>query len=506
MIILWIAFALRMWDIGARSLWFDESIEYWIATSNISDLPNNALEGLNDPPLYVFFLQWWMRIGQGEFFLRFPSVCFSLLSIAGVSVLTRKLFRWRASLIATGFMAILPSEIRYAQEVGEYALMVCGVTFYLLSWTKVMEEHSFRAYIFGGLAALLATYSYFYAVFPIVVSFVITFVHNCFHGRGKFIKQSVGLFLYGVGIVPLVNLFLSRSKFGLSTLALDFTQTTLEMEVRNLLGGTLKSLIGFQLASWPWTRIPEPILMLLVTTIVFLMIVYLSSYPKQWLALLIFTWLAYFVLGRARVFGFRYGLILTPLLIPTIAQSISGSLGQKFSRPVSILVLGGIFLAGVISLPNRAFRDQFYAGFNFPWPEIEDMRQVVEFWFEHRTAEQSTYVYYGSVPAFRYYLKQHGLGVDNVPPMWYAHCWKQYSPAYCRTDNIFYGAWIRNHSSEAKLNSISETLGSRPHRLWIAFSHVYPGEKEIILEGLKEYRVILTYEHAGASLYLLELQ
>lgn len=502
--ILLFAFAIRMWDIDARSLWFDEAIEYWVATSNVPDLLKNAWKGLNDPPLYVFLLHWWMKIGQAEFFLRFPSVCFSVLSVAGVSVLTSKLFGQRAGLVAATVMTILPSEIRYAQEVGEYALMICGITFYLYSWQRTLEEHSFRVYAWWVIASLVATYSYFYAVFPIFASLAVIVICDCCHKKlAKIFERFVGLSLYAIGIVLLLSMFSIQPKFDFKNPSISLTREILGIELGNLTSGTIKNLIGFQLASWPWTQVPEPILVLLIVTLALLVLVNLSSYPKRWLALVLFTWVIYFLFGRARTFGFRYGLILTPLLIPTIAQSVSKLFDQGF-RLVGIFACTGVLLVGIISLPNRTFRDMVYAGSDFPWPEIQDMRRVVKLWCEYRTGEQVTYVYYGAVPAFRYYFKQCESDRDNPLPMWYAHCWKQDSPDYCKADNVFYGAWIRNYSPEAKLDSIHKTLGAQPRELWIVFSHVYPGERETILQDLSEqYRVIQSYQQKGAWAYLL---
>lgn len=504
MVVLLIAFALRMWDIDARSLWFDESIEYWIATSRINELLINAWEGLNDPPLYVFLLHWWMKIGQSELFLRFPSVCFSLLSVVGVSILTRKLFGQKASLIAAGLITVLPSEIRYAQEVGEYALMVCAITFCLIAWLKVTKERSWYDYILWTMAALLATYSYYYAIFPVGVLFALIVVEGYIRSRlDGLVKPSISLSLYGIGISPLIQLFLSR--YGLSSALINIEQTNLRIELSNLFGGTAKNLLGFQLVGWPWTGISDPILLLLIATLVLLIIANLSGYPKQWLMLLVLTWLAYFLVGRARTFGFRYGLILTPMLIPTIAQGISMALANKYYRLIGIFALASVLILGTISLPNRVFREWVYPNSNWPWPEIQDMRQVVKFWLEHRIQSQYTYVYYGSVPAFRYYLKQYGQEMGDIPPMWYANCWSQSAPDYCAADNVFYGAWIRSRPPETKLDSIWKTLGLQPSQLWLVFSHIYPGEKESILSGLNEqYRTSLAYERNGASAYLLE--
>ena len=43
--ILALAFAVRVWDLRARALWFDEACEYWIATAPWSQLVASARTG-----------------------------------------------------------------------------------------------------------------------------------------------------------------------------------------------------------------------------------------------------------------------------------------------------------------------------------------------------------------------------------------------------------------------------------------------------------------------------
>ena len=75
-----IAFLLRMWDIDARSLWFDEAVEFWSANTTIWELPKTVLLSYQ-PPLYTYLLYLWIKIDINPVWLRFLSVSLCILTI-----------------------------------------------------------------------------------------------------------------------------------------------------------------------------------------------------------------------------------------------------------------------------------------------------------------------------------------------------------------------------------------------------------------------------------------
>ena len=91
LLILLAAFALRTWELGSRSLWFDEGMEYWVATAPPVELPTSVQRGIQDPPLYSLLLHFWMRVSHSEYHLRFLSVFASLLSLSGLIWIGRQI-------------------------------------------------------------------------------------------------------------------------------------------------------------------------------------------------------------------------------------------------------------------------------------------------------------------------------------------------------------------------------------------------------------------------------
>jgi hypothetical protein len=134
------------------------------------------------------------------------------------------------------------------------------------------------------------------------------------------------------------------------------------------------------------------------------------------------------------------------------------------------------------------------------------LKEITLYWSEHRTNLEPTYVYYGALPAFGYSLRYYELDTEPLPPAWLIVCWNHSTEEVCARDNIYYGEWFRSQSSERIRRSIERTLGGFPHRFWLIFSHVYPGEDQQILgELLERYKIINYDEQVNASAYLLEM-
>ncbi|MDP2726587.1 MAG: hypothetical protein Q8P59_03495, partial [Dehalococcoidia bacterium] len=230
----------------------------------------------------------------------------------------------------------------------------------------------------------------------------------------------------------------------------------------------------------------------------------MSKRPLWWLLIVYISyslavtsgWYAY------GTYGFRYALIMAPLFTLAAAAVIEQLV--RWKQPIAALaLLAVIAVLGVYSLPNRTL-SQLTRG-ALAWPETEDMGGITQYWIAHRSNDEPTYVYYGAVPAFRYYLRLYGVDKDPLPPAWYTACWEQEKKEVCARDGVFYGEWLRTRSAEEKVLSIQETLGQYPPRLWLVFSHTYPGEDQLILQGLlKQYHVAASNEQVGASAYLLE--
>lgn len=108
-----------------ESLWRDEAYSWTLAKHNLFDIVQTTI---NDtmPPLYHFFLHYWMMIfGQSEVALRLPSFIFYLILIASIYFFVKEVFKSKKSaFFAATLTGLNPLIFVYAFEARMYILLM----------------------------------------------------------------------------------------------------------------------------------------------------------------------------------------------------------------------------------------------------------------------------------------------------------------------------------------------------------------------------------------------
>jgi len=170
LLIVLLAFLLRLYRLDHQSLWYDEGFSVYLARLSLGEITAHTASDIH-PPLYYYLLHLWLGpFGDSEFVLRFFSLLFGLLTIPLIYALGRRLLGTASGLLAALLLAISPLYLWYSQEARMYTLvtLLCLATSYLL--LRGLEEGSKGALIWGLYAFLnvLAVYSHFYAFFVLV--------------------------------------------------------------------------------------------------------------------------------------------------------------------------------------------------------------------------------------------------------------------------------------------------------------------------------------------------
>ena len=507
--VLFVALALRLWDLGARSLWFDEAGEYWVATAPLAHIAHFVSVGSGDPPLFSFLLHFWMKIASNEAWLRMLSVFASLSGVAGVMVLGRRLGGFATAIAAGALAAVNPPDIRYAQEVGQYALMLGTVSWSLVALHGLWNEGGRKWVLAWALIAFLAATSYYAAAITVLVPFgcalVETLVRRDFARARRF---ALALAIFLVVTVPVLWSVLP----GQLARVLDTRAALAEYPQQRphgiaLIWRWIANLVAFHFAGWPYTRVPAWV----PVSCCFALLALALRVRPRWTLWFAATWTAYGIAGLLELFpfGFRWGLILLPPTIVLAAVGFTIGARDRALKVVAALAIAGLVVCSLVSLPNRTLRDALDPTRVVQWPETEDMRPVVEYWHTKMSHAQPTYVFYGAAPAFAYYAQRYADTRRELPPTWSLACWHDADPpAFCRDDNVYYGRWLRSLGSpEAKVKSIGETLAGRPDEFWIVFSHVQGAESAEIIQRLKQngYTMADWVERRAAGAVLMKL-
>ncbi len=150
------AFALRVWQIGAPSLWADEVMTEYRAQAPFWEATTNILKTIDQVPLYFWLLRLFPT--GNEFLLRFPSVLAGVLGIALAMGVARRLYRRdKLALFVGGWLAFNPFHIWLSRTARAYTLIfVWAVLLSYLFLTLWRGERHRRYWVAFTLASLLA--------------------------------------------------------------------------------------------------------------------------------------------------------------------------------------------------------------------------------------------------------------------------------------------------------------------------------------------------------------
>ncbi|NWF69563.1 MAG: glycosyltransferase family 39 protein [Chloroflexi bacterium] len=155
--LLLLAYGTRLYHLAAQSLWFDEGWSAFAARQ--TTLWDAALADATNPPLYYVLLNMHTRLsGDSEFALRWFSLALSLLLIALLYMVGRRLFGARAGLWAALLATVSPPLWWAAQEARMYTLLALLVTLAAFAWHRLIDGKTARRcwlLLWGAQLALL---------------------------------------------------------------------------------------------------------------------------------------------------------------------------------------------------------------------------------------------------------------------------------------------------------------------------------------------------------------
>lgn len=187
----WLAFALRLFRLEEREIWYDEAFAVLYAEKEVGAIIYGTITPIEGaaadihPLLYYFFLHGWMGLGQSPFIVRFPSVIFGLLSICLIFRLGRELFSAKAGLLAATLTAVSPFHIWYSQEARMYSLLCLSSLLSIYFFVKVWKEGKWAHWIGFSICTALSLYAH-------NLAFLILFTLDLFvllRGRWDLLKR-----------------------------------------------------------------------------------------------------------------------------------------------------------------------------------------------------------------------------------------------------------------------------------------------------------------------------
>ncbi|WP_223488633.1 glycosyltransferase family 39 protein [Pseudomonas sp. A-RE-19] len=137
--ILAVAALMRFYDLTAAAIWGDEGSSLLLSQYSLAGIWQHAAHDVH-PPLYFMLLHGWIELfGDGIFSIRILSALPGIATVGLGVWLVDLLATRRAALLAGVLLALLPTAVRYSQEVRMYSLLglwLIGATIALVCWIK----------------------------------------------------------------------------------------------------------------------------------------------------------------------------------------------------------------------------------------------------------------------------------------------------------------------------------------------------------------------------------
>jgi mannosyltransferase len=107
-------------------------------------------------PLYFVILRAWSAFGQGEVWMRVPSLICGVGCVAMMFLIARRLGDRLQAILAAGFMALSTPFVFHSQEARMYTLAPLLLLFAVFAWLRWRSQDGFKWLLLHALAATLA--------------------------------------------------------------------------------------------------------------------------------------------------------------------------------------------------------------------------------------------------------------------------------------------------------------------------------------------------------------
>jgi tetratricopeptide (TPR) repeat protein len=154
---------LRLYQLGADSLWLDEITTVITSRSEIPILDYQGARDSHPPLLYLITRCFLILLGDSDFVVRLPAALLGCLALVVTYKLGGLLWTSWEGVMAALLLAISPYHVRYSQEARHYSLMVFLAIMSLVLLLQALKRNRKSMWILYGLCTSLNLYTHYFA-------------------------------------------------------------------------------------------------------------------------------------------------------------------------------------------------------------------------------------------------------------------------------------------------------------------------------------------------------
>lgn len=219
-LIVLIAFILRLYNLDFQSAWFDELFTLNISNPNqpLSTLIKEVNERDNFPYIYFILIRFLTSIfGYSVYVARFFSVVFGVLSVYMIYKLAKELINKEVGLYAAFILAFNEFSLYLSQEARPYTYYLFSVLLAYYGFVKFVKNVNLRNSIFYGIFAGVLLNSNFFGVINIftqIITILIIFIFVNNKERINLLKYSLlsGIIAF-IMFIPNYKILLKLTSF-----------------------------------------------------------------------------------------------------------------------------------------------------------------------------------------------------------------------------------------------------------------------------------------------------
>lgn len=176
--------AIGLWGVDRGSMWQDEEATYEVSRRSVAEIWSMVHTIDIVHAFYYLLIHAWSWFGDGEVWIRIPSVVASAASAGLIALIGRRLVSSRAGLVAGLLFSALPFVSFYAQEARSFALVAALVL--LATYCLLRSVQTPRTGWWLGYAAASATavVMHEFAVLAVAAHAVMLLFGRCHGGPG----------------------------------------------------------------------------------------------------------------------------------------------------------------------------------------------------------------------------------------------------------------------------------------------------------------------------------
>jgi hypothetical protein len=203
--LIFLAYALYVYQLDAQSLWRDEALSVVRAQQPLAmQFANrNIVDGMEvpdvHPPLYFLILHGWRLLaGESEFALRYPSMMVMVLALAMFHAVGRRIWGRESAIWTVSLAVISPFFLWYAQEARMYTLVVLeSLILFFALWPLMTGAARRINYLAFSVSCIILVFTHYSGIFLVaftIFALLITQLRGRFQWRLLFIPVAFGIF------------------------------------------------------------------------------------------------------------------------------------------------------------------------------------------------------------------------------------------------------------------------------------------------------------------------